>query len=251
MNALAPTLRATTGMARRVEPEWLDTMPACDPRAARARHDLRRLNHLMCSADILLAGLDSLVVPGRPLRLVELGAGDGWLMLQMAKRSRAMWGDVHLTLVDRHPLADAATLAAFRACGWNVEVVEADVFRWLEAATPDFERVLVANLFLHHFSAIELARLVAGFEGKAGGFVCCEPRRSRWSLAASYLVGMVGCNAITRHDAVVSVRAGFNGVEISGHWPKADVPLWELSEAAAGLFSHRFVARRLVNEHPV
>jgi hypothetical protein len=53
---------------------------------------------------------------------------------------------------------------------------------------------------------------------------------------------MLGCNAVTCHDATVSVRAGFSGRDLSVLWPpSAD---WELSESRAGLFSHLLVARR-------
>jgi hypothetical protein len=44
------------------------------------------------------------------------------------------------------------------------------------------------------------------------------------------------------HEAVVSARAGFRGKELSALWPAADQ--WELDEQGAGLFSHRFIARR-------
>jgi hypothetical protein len=47
---------------------------------------------------------------------------------------------------------------------------------------------------------------------------------------------------VTRHDAVLSVRAGFAGRELSALWPSADG--WKLEERRAGLFSHLFVAHR-------
>ena len=51
----------------------------------------------------------------------------------------------------------------------------------------------------------------------------------------------LGCNDVTRHDAAVSVRAGFREAEISAVWPSGP---WSLREEARGLFSHLFVARR-------
>jgi len=41
---------------------------------------------------------------------------------------------------------------------------------------------------------------------------------------------------------LLSVRAGFDGTEISSSWPKSDA--WELREKRAGLFSHLFLAQR-------
>jgi hypothetical protein len=57
------------------------------------------------------------------------------------------------------------------------------------------------------------------------------------------LLWAIGCNAVTRHDATVSVRAGFSGNELSALWP-ADSG-WQLTERRAGFFSHVFVARRM------
>jgi hypothetical protein len=101
-----------------------------------------------------------------------------------------------------------------------------------------------ANLFVHHFEAERLARLLGGIAGRADAFVCCEPRRSRFALAGSRLLGLLGCNDVTRHDAVVSVHAGFRDDEIGAAWRAAVANGWTMSETAAGAFSHLFVARR-------
>jgi hypothetical protein len=112
------------------------------------------------------------------------------------------------------------------------------VFDWLTASGQ--AGVISANLFLHHFSEPELARLLNLVATRCQGFIACEPRRSLTSLVASRLLGLIGCNGVTRHDAVISVRAGFSGKELSRLWPK-DRP-WMATERKAGLFSHAFVA---------
>ncbi len=234
------------GMPRRVDPEWLDFMPACDPRAIRSRQDLRRVNRLLGSLSTLLAAIDPLVVPGQPTHLIELGTGDGGLLLQLAQQRCKQWSDVQVTLLDRHPLVSSETLAALRDCGWRVNVVEADVFRWLAQPTMPTQGIILSNLFVHHFEGAELNRLLAGIASKAQAFVCCEPRRSGFALAGSYLLGAIGCNAVTRHDAVLSVRAGFRDHELSTRWSQVASmgDTWQLSESPAGLFSHCFIARR-------
>ena len=78
--------------------------------------------------------------------------------------------------------------------------------------------------------------------GRTNGFAACEPRRYPAALRASRWLWLLGCNQVTRHDAVASVRAGFDGRELSGFWPGNGN--WQLREEAAGLFSHRFVARQ-------
>ena len=78
----------------------------------------------------------------------------------------------------------------------------------------------------------------------ADTFVCCEPRRARLALVGSRLLGLIGCNAVTRHDALISVHAGFRGTELSDAWRAACGDGWTLEERAAGPFSHVFGATR-------
>ena len=75
-------------------------------------------------------------------------------------------------------------------------------------------------------------------------FIALEPRRSSWSFALSRQLWAIGCNRVTRHDAPVSVRAGFSGNELSRLWPQNGK--WRLQERPAGWFSHLFLARREV-----
>jgi hypothetical protein len=115
------------------------------------------------------------------------------------------------------------------------------VFEFLAAPGKALDAV-VANLFLHHLTDADLRRLFALAAARAPLFVACEPRRSRLALAGSRLMWFIGANDVTRHDAVISVRAGFSGGELSACWPAADG--WTLTEKAAPPFSHLFVARR-------
>jgi hypothetical protein len=226
---------------RRVEAETLDHLREDDPRAIHSRRDLRRINQIMGSVSIvdsLLTG--SLVRP--PSHIAELGAGDGSLVLRLARRRSRAWPRVTLTLVDRQNLLDAPTRAGFADLGWTVHAAAMDVFDWLERKDHPVYDAIVANLFLHHFEAEALSRLFCAIAQITECFVACEPRRARVALLGSHLVGAVGANAVTRHDAVLSVRAGFRDRELSACWPSNG--RWQLSEMGARLFSHTFAAVR-------
>ncbi len=236
-------------MPRVVEPEWLDHLPADDPRAARSRGDLRRINRLMSASRLLGEALDPLIAGRSKVRIIELGAGDGSLLLRLAHSRANTWPSVSLGLLDMQPVVTANTLARYRELGWTADVVHVDVFDWLaettdsdaDAATEDAP-IIIANLFLHHFEGQRLIDLVHGIAARARAFVCIEPRRSASALLGSRLLGVIGCNAVTRHDAVVSVRAGFADSDLSGCWPRG--ANWNLREHPAGLFSHRLIAVR-------
>ena len=241
-NAL-PAAGAADEFPRRVTPEILDELPASDPRAQRSRADLRRINRIMAAVTWLKRGLNR-VAAARTRGVVELGAGDGTLALRLARSLGNAWIGTHLTLLDLEPSVAQKTADAIRACGWTLEVVGADALDWLAARRRERVGVVFANLFVHHLEATRLTGLLGGIAARADAFVCCEPRRSRFALAGSKLLGLIGCNDVTRHDAVVSVHAGFRDDEIGVAWRAAVADGWTLSEAAAGPFSHLFVARR-------
>ncbi|MGH8162981.1 MAG: hypothetical protein ACREP1_01455 [Rhodanobacteraceae bacterium] len=230
-------------LSRRCEREWLDHLAADDPSAIRSRADLRRVNRLMGALTLMLAGLDRIAARGAPSRLIELGAGDGHFMLRLARQRAQQWPGVEVVLLDLRPSVSEATLDGLRQLGWRPRVLAIDVFDWLrQQPQDDGNAIVLANLFAHHFEGENLARLRHGIAARARGCVLCEPRRSRLALASSHLLGVVGCNDVTRHDAVASVHAGFAGHELTTHWP--DAQAWSLKETRAGLFSHRFVAMR-------
>ena len=232
-------------LRRRVEPEWLDTLPPDEPRARRARRDLRRINRLMSTRRLVGPALDVLVrtsSAASPIPVIELGSGDGELLLYLGRRYASHWPRMDVTLLDLQPVVRTRTMDGYRALGWSVQVVRSDVLAWLAEPDANPKPIILANLFVHHFAGERLRAVLEGAARHASAFLCCEPRRSRFALQSSRMLGAIGCNDVTRHDAVASVRAGFSASELSSLWPRPNE--WSLQEGPAGWFSHRFCARR-------
>lgn len=225
-------------MNRVVQPEQLDVLPASDPRARAARRDLRRINALMGTSRILAREIGR----GSPLpagsRVIDLGSGDGHGIARLTARCR--WPAGVLDLVDRITGPDPEVVKALEAAGWTVRCHRRDVFEFLADPGPGRAELVVTSLFLHHFESTALERLLAGIAAVGGRVVACEPRRSRLALLAARLLGLIGCQAVTRHDAVVSVKAGFRDGELSARWPRGFGP--RPREGPAGPFGHRFTA---------
>jgi hypothetical protein len=240
-----------TARPRTVRPEILDELPPADVRAIRSRRDLRRVNRAMGSCGILSrAVLNALAAaaPENAPRILELGGGDGTLALRIATKLATSWPVAELTVLDRQALISAATGTAFAHLGWSLRPLTVDVLEWARVPTQQQRSsrwdVVLANLFLHHFEDTGLRELLAAAAERCDAFIACEPRRGPAALAASRLLPALGVSADTRHDARVSVRAGFQGEELSRLWPAASRTAWRLTERRAGLFSHLFVAVR-------
>jgi hypothetical protein len=230
------------GLLRSVEPELLDEMPADDPTVIRARRDLKRLNAVILQAGIMAPIVLRQWTRSRPRTILDLGCGDGIFMLSVARRLAPRWPDVTVTLLDRQSIVSRETQDAFAALGWKAEPVAADVLDHLGQIKSPGVDIITTNLFLHHFHQAQLAQMLGLTAQSAQLVVACEPRRNKFALRASRLLWAIGCNEVSLHDAIVSVRAGFSDQELSALWPDPD--RWELQEYAARLFTHCFVARR-------
>ncbi len=242
-------------MPRHVAAETLDHLAPDDPVAMRSRRDLVRVHRAMGTRSIVTQGWRELVLTercGLPLRILEIGAGDGSLLLGVARAMAPHWPPVQLTLLDRQDIVSPATLAGYAELGWAAQVHVADVLSWADRSdgsessttSPRWD-LITTSLFLHHFEGSQLDQLLAAVAARTDRFFACEPKRSWLPLAGSHLVGAIGANAVTREDAVSSVHAGFRDQEITAMWPRA-ASTWQTREFAAGMFSHCFSAKRVL-----
>ncbi|WP_395449202.1 methyltransferase domain-containing protein [Aminobacter sp. UC22_36] len=224
---------------RHLEPELLDGLPAGDPRAIASRRDLVRINALMFQARIM-ASLLRANVQTPPLRILEIGAGDGKFMLTVARLMAAgCWSNVEIVLVDRVDLMGKDLCNSFAAFGWKAQPVTADIFEWADEALHRPFDLVCANLILHHFDDTRLLQLFPRIMTMAPMLVATEPLRAKVPFVATRFLRLIGACAVTQNDATQSVRAGFRGAELS--------QLWQLSggtpviEGRKGLFTQGFV----------
>lgn len=237
-------------MRRIVRPELLDALPAAAPEAVASRRDLRRINRLMGHARVLRGAFRNCLPAdtGSPWQVAELGAGDGEFTARLWRGLPPPPAGSRLWLLDRQTTPSPVAVAALVARGWEVRPVVAEAVHWLAAPrvgmpeAPPLLDLIYGNLFAHHFDGTALRALLAGAASRTRAFAAAEPRRSRSALLGAWLLRFAGCHPVTHHDALVSVRAGFRGCELSGAWPASAG--WALREGVAGLFSHRFSAWR-------
>ncbi len=226
-------------MTRSVKPELLDYLSPCDPSAIRSREDLKRVNAWMANPALVANEIDTLA--NRPQRWLELGAGDGSFLLQVLRRIRPQ-SNREITLLDQQSLLPEKVSELYGILGASVQLQQRNVLDWADEAGTEHYDVVFCNLFLHHFREPELKLIFARISRCAEFFTACEPRRSRMSALMTRFLWLIDCNHVTRHDARVSVEAGFTGNELSAFWPQK--PGWILAEKDRGIASHIFTACR-------
>lgn len=220
------------------------TSPPDPTRDDRLRRDLGRIHRATGSATIVRRAIDRLGLAAPPRRLLDLGAGDGTLLLRVARAMPPSWKGVEVTLLDLDDVVTAPTRKAFASLGWQPRVEKVDVVDWANAAHPGGYDLCLSVLFLHRLDKAARATLLPAIARCTMAFVACEPRRSALARAGSQFVRLLGSSVAMRDDAVAGVAAGFSGRELSGTWPPAP-GAWALDEYPSGLFMHCFSAVRV------
>jgi hypothetical protein len=210
---------------RVVKPEILDDLPADDPEAIRSRRDLRLINLLMGNEQWIAQQVERAPAEAIARGVVEIGAGEGTL----STRLQTDHADISVDAYDLAPRPERV----HPRIRWHQENVL--------SARPDADGVLVANLFLHHFEGEamdQLATLCEQFQ-----FLCfAEPWRHRLGLVQGAILFPV-VNAVTRHDMIVSIRAGFRPGELP-NLLRLDPDKWRIREQTTSRGGVRVVACR-------
>ena len=233
-------------MQRILQPEMLDGLPADHPAAVASRKDLRIINRLMNHVSFLNRSTRWIQDKAKksPVRIVELGSGDGSLACRMLLR----WGKVatgsRILFMDQSPCLEKNHAEPLDRLGWEVDNQVVDVFKWFEKDASEID-LCFASLFVHHFTFEEISRLFDQLKARTKAFVCLEPRRDWKGLLAAKALWCIRCDPVTLNDACISVRAGFLNQELSQIWMQNTETSWDMEERSAGLFSHLFSAKNL------
>jgi len=212
-------------MRRQVQPEILDTLPPNHPDALHNRRDLRLTNGIMGNHRWFARTLPPLVRTGE--RILEIGAGDGALGLRLAARGVPVDG------LDLWPRPGAWPAAR----AWH----RTDLLKF--GGFADYE-VIIGNLIFHQFPADQLAALGRQLVRTARVIVACEPMRRRVSqVVFARLAPLLGANAVSLHDAHVSIAAGFCERELP-EMLGLDASRWEVRCSTRPLGAYRMVAVR-------
>lgn len=184
---------------------------------------------------------------GETIEILDLGTGSADIPVAVVRWARAKGLSVRVTGVDLHPV----TLELGRrhvveelgetalAAGGPIELVEADAFGLVDRVGVDRFDYVHAGMFLHHFSELRVLTLLAIMNRLARrGVVWNDLVRSRVARAGIHAL-TVGQRPIVKHDARVSVEAGFTPSEAGDLCARAGI---EYARVEWSFVQQRFTA---------
>ena len=216
-----------------------------DPTGLRLRQDLRRLHRALGTATVLRRAIDRLGLAAPPRRLLDLGGGDGTLLLRLARGSPPAWRGIEVTMLDPERLVSASTRAAFASVGWSLRTEPIELLDWAWEDRAGVFDLGLATLRLHRLDPDTRARLLPVLARRTMAFVACEPRRGVLTrLGGQLLPRLLGSGPVLREHALRGASSGLAGRELAADWPPAP-GAWAVDEFPAGLFLHCFSAVRV------
>jgi hypothetical protein len=226
-------------MQRTLTPEFMD-----DPEVARGELDMalryiRAVNRRLGGVDALIRHLQSWSVRwprDRPITLLDVGTGSADLPLTAVRWARRAGFDLRVTAIDRHE----RTLELAREQVGDeqaVTLVQADALELDGRFAPGSFDYSHAGLFLHHLPEEHLLRVLRSMDRAARtGIIWNDLVRSAVSYRVIQLL-TIGQPRIIKHDARVSVRAGFTRHEALALAQRAGVGYASYSWS---VLTHRF-----------
>lgn len=179
---------------------------------ARVLADLGRVNRWTLAARPTLAFLDRLAHrhPGRPLRLLDVGFGDGGMLRAIARWAgrRGIAADLHG--IDLNPRSEAVARAA-TAPFLPIRYRTGDY----AALAGDGWDVIVSSLVTHHMHEAERLSFLRFQEAQAtlGWFVNDLHRHAVAYAGYPLLAGLLRVHPIVRADGRLSIARGFRPAE--------------------------------------
>jgi hypothetical protein len=153
----------------------------------------------------------------RPVTLLDVATGSADLPIAAVRWARRAGFDLRVTGIDLHPttldLAREHLAMNSDVAAW-IQLRQVDALRLMDDFAPRSFDYVHAGLFLHHLGDVEGLTVLSIMHKLArAGIVWNDLARSRLALAATRLITLP-TPSIVRHDAIVSVRAGFSREEV-------------------------------------
>ncbi len=213
---------------RSEEQELMDDLDCKGPVVDQTLKELDVINTLLGGNQISISAFKKMAAKHEgPIKLVDVGCGGGDILKIFASWCRKKNIEASFLGIDANPnIVDYA----IENCKEYPEIS----FKSLNVLDGEFQQldfnILHACLFTHHFSSIQLERLLHSFsrQGQARVIINDLHRHSLAYYSILFLTRLFSKSAMVRYDAALSVARGFKKKEVVAILQKIGVTSYTL-----------------------
>ncbi len=214
---------------RHLVPELMDDPDVDEAELARSLQFIRRFNQRLGGTSAVLAHLRNWAKSwpsDKTMRILDVGTGSADIPLAIASWAQRSKINVQITGVDVH----AKTLAAARAFVGDIPDItleQADALKLMDHYQPGSFDYAHAGLFLHHLEDVDVLTTLRIMDRlTTHGLIWNDLIRGFWARIGVRLLTLPGTGipAMARHDARVSVEAGFTREEVMKFATRVGLP---------------------------
>jgi len=192
--------------------ELLDVRQPVSHKLEASLESLRVLNKYFGAYSLVRHFMRRWLEPGRTYRMLDLATGFGDIPRMIVKWARRRGVSIRIDAVDLNP----ATLEIARKASTGypeLEFIRADARNYTDAMTYD---VVTCSLALHHFSELDAMKVLRrACELSHDKVLVADLERTWFTWACVQAVTAVAArDAMTRHDAKLSVKRSFSYQEL-------------------------------------
>lgn len=179
----------------------------------------------------------------RVINILDIGTGSADIPLAIAEWAESNGHRVMITAVDLHPvtLELAKQHVGERT---DIQLIQADALRLMDRFAPRSFNYVHAGMFLHHLDDVQALTVLTIMDRLATRGMIWNDLLRGWIGRVGVRLATLRAPALVRHDAVVSVEAGFTRVESLALTERAG---WRKLQFRRHLF-HRFT---VISEKPI
>jgi 2-polyprenyl-3-methyl-5-hydroxy-6-metoxy-1,4-benzoquinol methylase len=192
--------------------------------------ELDFINHWLGGNAVTLNGLQSVwktIPKAQKTSIVDLGCGSGEMLRLIAKRTTKSGRQVDLIGLDANP--NITLYAQTHSCGFeNIKIETVNIFS--EGFRQRKFDIVLATLFLHHFTEEELIGILASLKNQVRyGIIINDIHRHPLAFYSIKLLTMLfSKSAMVKFDAPLSVLRAFKKTELINILHRAGIAHYQL-----------------------
>lgn len=188
--------------------EWMDNMSVQGEDLRTTLVTLGKINHRLGGNRVLKKGLKKLLKnhdKSKPIKLLDIGCGDGSQLRYLSKWAKKKGYTIALTGLDGN--ADCIRIAKELSLNHpEITYLNGDIFEPLDGPYD----IVTATLFLHHFTQEQIIQIVSNaIKAKPIGILVNDLHRSKTAYFLFKCVCVFIKNPMIKNDGLISILRGF------------------------------------------